>query len=76
MRKTLDFIPARGGSKSIKSKNIKLFFGKPLIHWNIIELLGIKKMDEIVVATDSNEIAKIASISTKIKIYKRNAKNA
>jgi CMP-N-acetylneuraminic acid synthetase len=39
MRKTIAFIPARGGSKSIKSKNIKLFFGKPLIYRKIIELL-------------------------------------
>ena len=76
MGKTIAFIPARGGSKSIKSKNIKSFFGKPLIHWNIIELLGIEKIDEIVVATDSEEIAAIASISEKVKIYKRNAENA
>lgn len=76
MKKTIAFIPARGGSKSIKGKNIKPFYGKPLIHWNIIELLGIDAIDEIVVATDSDEIAKLSIISKKVKIYKRSAKNA
>lgn len=76
MTKTIAFIPARGGSKSIKSKNIKPFFGKPLIHWNITELLGIDAIDEIIVATDSEEIAATAAISEKVKIYRRSAENA
>jgi len=76
MGKTIAFIPARGGSKSIKNKNIKPFFGKPLIHWNILELLGIEDINEIVVATDSDQIAKIAAISEKVTIYNRNAENA
>ena len=76
MKKTIAFIPARGGSKSIKGKNIKSFFGKPLIHWNIIELLGIDAIDEIIIATDSEEIARVAAISEKVKIYTRSAENA
>ena len=34
-KKILALIPARGGSKGIKNKNIKLFNGKPLIEWTI-----------------------------------------
>ena len=33
--KTICIIPARGGSKRIKNKNIKLFNGKPIIYWSI-----------------------------------------
>ncbi len=76
MRKTIAFIPARGGSKSIKGKNIKPFFGKPLIHWNINELVAIDDIDEIIVATDSEEIAKTASIANKVKVYRRSEENA
>ena len=76
MRKTIAFIPARGGSKSIKGKNIKPFFGKPLVHWNIIELIGIDAIDEIIIATDSDEIARVSAISDKVKVYKRSAENA
>ena len=49
------FIPARGGSKSIPEKNIKYFCGKPLIYWNLHELQK-SEVDEIVVATDSDNI--------------------
>ena len=35
-------IPARGGSKRIKNKNIKIFYGKPIIYWSIINLLKTK----------------------------------
>ena len=36
------FIPARGGSKELKNKNIKIFAGKPLIAHTIIEALNSK----------------------------------
>ena len=52
------FIPARCGSKSIKLKNIKPFCNKPLIYWNIKALEESSMIDEIVVATDCNEIKK------------------
>ena len=50
------FIPVRGGSKSIPLKNIKLFCGKPLVCWNIEALENTSEVDEIIVATDSDEI--------------------
>ena len=54
--KTIAFIPVRGGSKSIPLKNIKPFCGKPLVCWNIEALERCPLVDEIVVATDSDDI--------------------
>jgi len=53
-------IPARGGSKSIKNKNIAPFCGKPLISHTIEQALQSKLIDRVIVSTDSNEIAKVA----------------
>lgn len=53
-------IPARGGSKRIPRKNIKDFFGKPLIAYSIEAALESKLFDKVVVTTDDKEIAKIA----------------
>ena len=72
------FIPARGGSKSIPLKNIKPINGRPLIHWNIIELDKSARVGRIVVATDSDEIIESISRidSAKIEIYRRSEENA
>ena len=53
-------IPARGGSKRIPRKNIKLFFGKPMIAWSIEAAKASGCFDRIVVSTDDDEIAEIA----------------
>ena len=53
-------IPARGGSKRIKNKNIKLFFSKPMIAWTIEILKKFKLFKNIYVTTDSLKIADIA----------------
>lgn len=53
-------IPARGGSKRIPRKNIKLFCGKPMIVWSIEAALESKCFDRVVVSTDDAEIAAIA----------------
>lgn len=58
--KTIVLIPARGGSKSIPYKNIKLFNGKPLIAWSITEAKKLSFVDEVYVSTDSKKIALIA----------------
>ena len=72
------FIPVRGGSKSIPLKNIKLFCGKPLVCWNIEALENTSEVDEIIVATDSDEIEKtVRSFNyKKTRIYRRSAENA
>ena len=59
-KKILGIIPARGGSKSIPRKNIKLFAGKPLIAWAIETLRESGVIDRIVVSTDDQEIAEVA----------------
>ncbi|WP_409306249.1 pseudaminic acid cytidylyltransferase [Pectobacterium sp. B1J-3] len=53
-------IPARGGSKRIPRKNIKLFCGKPMIAWSIEQAKASECFDNIIVSTDDYEIADIA----------------
>ncbi len=53
-------IPARGGSKRIPKKNIKLFCGKPLIAYSIETAKKSRIFDKIVVSTDDEEIARVA----------------
>lgn len=50
-------IPARGGSKRIPGKNIKSFCGKPMIAWSIEAALQSGCFDQVLVSTDSQEIA-------------------
>jgi len=56
----LAIIPARGGSKGLPGKNIKELCGKPLIAWSIESGLKSKYLDEVMVTTDSQEIAEIS----------------
>ena len=53
-------IPARGGSKRIPKKNIKLFAGKPLIAYSIEAAKASELFDRVIVSTDSAEIANVA----------------
>ena len=53
-------IPARGGSKRIPRKNIKDFFGKPMIAWSIEAAKASMLFDRIIVSTDDAEIAEVA----------------
>ncbi|MBT4738306.1 MAG: acylneuraminate cytidylyltransferase, partial [Flavobacteriales bacterium] len=71
------FVPARGGSKSIPEKNIKYFCGKPLIYWNLHELQK-SEVDEIVVATDSDNIKLVVESFkfSKVKVYDRSSENS
>lgn len=56
----LAVIPARGGSKRIPRKNIKVFCGKPMIAWSIEAASQSACFDHIVVSTDDAEIAEVA----------------
>ncbi|OQW88129.1 MAG: pseudaminic acid cytidylyltransferase [Rhodoferax ferrireducens] len=56
----LAVIPARGGSKRIPRKNIKLFCGRPMIAWSIEAAMQSRCFDQIVVSTDDAEIAAVA----------------
>lgn len=59
-KKILAIIPARGGSKGLPRKNIKLFFNKPLLAWTIKEAKRSRYIDRTIVSTDDKEIAMIA----------------
>ena len=54
-------IPARGGSKRIPRKNIRMFSGKPMIAWSIEAAQASGCFDLIVVSTDDSEIADVAA---------------
>ena len=56
----LAIIPARGGSKRIPRKNIKLFCEKPMIAWSIEAALQSGCFDQVIVSTDDEEIAVVA----------------
>jgi len=58
---SIAIITARGGSKRIPKKNIKDFLGKPIIAYSIEAAINSKVFDEVMVSTDSEEIAAIAS---------------
>lgn len=53
-------IPARGGSKRIPRKNIRIFCGKPMIAWAIGYALEAKLFDKVIVSTDDELIAQAA----------------
>ena len=56
----LSIIPARGGSKGLPGKNIKILCGKPLIAWTIEESLKSKYITRTVVSTEDDKIAGIS----------------
>lgn len=61
MYKIIAIIPARGGSKGVPRKNIREIAGKPLIAWTIETALSCGRLDRVIVSTEDDEIAKIAS---------------
>lgn len=77
-QKVIAFIPVRGGSKSIPLKNIKPLCGKPLVCWNIEALEACALVDEVIVATDSDDIWRTVESRNynKTKLYRRSAQNA
>ena len=60
MKNSICLIPARKGSKRIKNKNIKSFFGKPIIFYSIKVAKSTNLFKEIYVSTDSKKIQKIS----------------
>ncbi|WGK64728.1 pseudaminic acid cytidylyltransferase [Croceiramulus getboli] len=72
----LCIIPARGGSKRIPRKNIKLFLGKPIIAYSIEAALKSGCFKEVMVSTDDEEIARVAREYGAIVPSLRSSKNA
>ena len=54
-------IPARAGSKGLPGKNVRPLCGKPMIAWTIETALSSRYLDEVMVSTDGEEIARIAT---------------
>lgn len=59
-KKILGVIPARGGSKGIPRKNIKMLGGKPLIAWTIEQAKKSKYIDRLIVSSEDKEIQNVA----------------
>jgi N-acylneuraminate cytidylyltransferase len=71
MPKFTAIIPARGGSKGIKKKNIQPLLGKPLLCFSIESALESSYIDDVVVSTDSHEIEQIAKKYDGVKVIRR-----
>ena len=61
--RTLGLVTARGGSKGLPGKNLRDLCGRPLIAWSIDAALRSDAIDDLVVSTDSPEIAEVAQRS-------------
>lgn len=59
-KKVLAVVPARGGSKSLPGKNIKLLAGKPLIAWTIDEARKSAYIDRLILSSDDEDIVNVA----------------
>lgn len=59
-------IPARGGSKSIPLKNIKIIAEQPLIYWSLDAAVNSKSVDKVFVSTDSDKIKEVVLAYDKI----------
>ena len=69
--KNICIIPARGGSKRIPKKNIKLFLGKEIIAYSIEAAIKSNLFDEVMVSTDDPTIKKIAvEYGAKVPFYR------
>ena len=69
MNKFLAIIPARSGSKGLKSKNTLFFNNKPLIYWTIKAALKSKMIDKIILTTDDEKILKMQNQYSDKKIF-------
>lgn len=76
MIKNVAIITARGGSKRIPKKNIKKFMGRPLIGYSIEAALKSELFKEVMVSTDSEEIAQVAKEWGAQVPFKRSEKNS
>lgn len=59
--KIIAIIPARGGSKGLPGKNIRILGGKPLIAWTIEAAHGSRYLDRVILSSDDDEIISVAA---------------
>lgn len=60
-KRVLAIVPARSGSKGLPGKNIRPLHGKPLLAWPILAALGSTHVDRVIISTDSQAFADIAT---------------
>ena len=58
--KILGIIPARGGSKGVPRKNLRLLAGRPLIAWTIEAAKGSSLLDRVILSSEDDEIMETA----------------
>ncbi len=71
-KRVFAIVPARGGSKSVPGKNIRLLGGKPLLSWSIDVAKRVPEIDRIIISTDDEEFASVGR-SAGAEIYARPA---
>jgi len=71
MEKIKALVPMKGHSERVPSKNIRLIEGRPLFHWILESLSKSQYIDEIIINTDSDEIADNACTNFDVTILKR-----
>jgi CMP-N-acetylneuraminic acid synthetase len=59
---TVAIVPARGGSKGVPRKNLRMLRGRPLIDYSIRAGLDARQVDRVIVSTEDREIAKVAQV--------------
>tara|TARA_Y100001954_G_C15750225_1_gene573257 strand:+ start:242 stop:982 length:741 start_codon:yes stop_codon:yes gene_type:complete len=69
--KILGLIPARGGSKGVKKKNLVKIHNKSLTEWALINLIKTKYIDKIIVSTDNDEIYNLVNSIGEYTPFKR-----
>lgn len=69
--KTLAIIPARGGSKGVPGKNIRITGGKPLIAYSIEVALQAEAINEVIVSSDSRDILDFAAQYPGVTLHHR-----
>lgn len=64
-------VPARGGSKGVPRKNLRVLAGRPLIAWTIEQALAARPSMDVVVSTDDDEIAAAAEAAGALVPFRR-----
>ena len=75
MKNYICIIPARGGSKSVKNKNLKVVNNKPLLYYAITSAIKSNKFSNIIVTSDSKKILDFFK-KFNITLHKRSKKNS
>jgi CMP-N,N'-diacetyllegionaminic acid synthase len=70
--RVIAIIPARGGSKGVPRKNVRMLAGKPTIVWTIDLARSMPEFARVIVSTDDDEIAEVA-LNAGAEVYRRPA---